>query len=252
MNIKSVHAIYFSPAYTTKKLVSAIAYGICENVIDYDISLRTKRKLNLSKNDVVVIGVPSFSGRVPKLAKQYISEILGNGASAIIICTYGNRAYEDTLIELKAICIGCDFNVISAAAFISRHSIFPNIAANRPNLEDLEKAKDFGRKSAHSLFKKQEINIRGNQPYREIKPIPLKPKVSSKCDLCGTCITLCPVSAISRKNPKKTNKQTCISCTRCIEICPRKARHFSGIIYRIAKSQFAKKYNTRKENEFFF
>ena len=48
-----------------------------------------------------VIAVPSYGGRVPQVAVDRISEIKGNGAKAVLLCVYGNRAYEDTLTELE-------------------------------------------------------------------------------------------------------------------------------------------------------
>ena len=254
MDTKFVHAIYFSPARSTRKIVRAIALGISERINDHDITLGINEDIELSEKDIVVIGVPSYSGRVPELAKKYLSEIRGNGASAIIVCVYGNRDYEDTLLELKEICTINKFRVTSAAAFIARHSMFPNIAAGRPNTTDLNQATDFGKKSLHSILQNQTIStgIKGNNPYRDVKAIPLKPKANSKCDSCGTCAKLCPVCAISKENPRKTDKKRCISCAGCIEICPQKARSFTGFVYKIARRQFSKKYNSRKENEFIF
>ena len=55
----------------------------------------------LTSEDVAVIAVPSYSGRVPVPAVERIMQIRGNGAKAILVCVYGNRAYEDTLIELQ-------------------------------------------------------------------------------------------------------------------------------------------------------
>lgn len=254
MEEKRVHAFYFSPAHSTRTIVRAVANGILENSIQHDLTRGLSEPIELSENETVVIGVPSYSGRVPMLAVEAISKITAHGTPAILVCVYGNREYDDTLLELSDLCRERGFKVISAGAFIARHSIFPNIAENRPDKNDLETAHDFGVKSISFIAQKESENlpIKGNRPYREVKSIPLKPKGSSKCNQCGTCVTLCPVGAISDKNPRKTDREKCISCAGCIEVCPQKARKFSGLLYNIVRKQFTKKFGERKEIELLF
>jgi ferredoxin len=48
------------------------------------------------------------------------------------------------------------------------------------------------------------------------------------CDICGTCVSVCPVDAISVSEFKVSiNQETCIECGRCRQICP--ARAISGV-----------------------
>lgn len=44
----------------------------------------------------------------------------------------------------------------------------------------------------------------------------------SKCIACGTCISKCPVEAISyaEEGKARINTETCISCSKCISVCP--------------------------------
>lgn len=254
MEEKRVHAFYFSPAHSTRTIVRAVANGVSENCMQHDLTRGMNDPIELSENDTVVIGVPSYSGRVPELAVQSIAKITAHGTPAILVCVYGNREYDDTLLELSDLCRERGFKVISASAFIARHSIFPNIAENRPNSDDLVAAHDFGVKSLSFIPQKEAINltVKGNKPYRKVKSIPLKPKGSSKCNNCGTCVALCPVGAISEQNPRKTENEKCISCAGCIEVCPQKARKFSGLLYTLVKRQFTKKFGARKEIELFF
>lgn len=253
MTTKKVHTIYFSPAHSTREVVKAVAKGIVEEATHHDMTKGVDTSIEFSENDLVIIGVPSYSGRVPTLATEYLSKIKGKNTPVILVCVYGNREYEDTLLELKGICSKNGFYAITAGAFIARHTIFPNVAEGRPDKNDIEAAYDFGKKSA-TFADKKEVNlaVKGNAPYRAIKSIPLKPRVNANCNRCGACVTQCPVGAIDKENPRKTNKKRCISCGGCIETCPREARHFSGILYKIVKKNFSKKFSIRKENELFF
>lgn len=254
MKPNTVHAIYFSPAHSTRTVVRAVAQGISDETINHDITQELKQPLTFSRGDLVVIGVPSYSGRVPVTAAERLGSIRANGAAAILVCVYGNREYEDTLVELRNICIMSDFTIVSAGAFIARHSIFPQVAQGRPDREDLAQARQFGTHSLEFIPRDETkvLNISGHEPYRAINAVPLKPRVNSRCTACGTCVALCPVGAIDSNNPRKTDNSRCISCAGCIEVCPQKARNFVGVVYKIAQTQFSKKYGRRKEIELFF
>lgn len=225
MKENNVHAIYFSPALSTKKIVLAVSKGISESVLRYDITQGIKRMPTFAEGDVAVIGVPAYYGRVPALAKTYLSQFKANNTPLILVCVYGNREFEDTLLELKTICTACGFRVISAGAFIARHSIFTNVAGDRPDTADLKMAEAFGNESLERMGE-GEMALPGNDPYRAMGAIPFVPKGGSRCDRCGICVKSCPTHAIGEDNPKKTDKSKCISCGRCIELCPKKTRKY--------------------------
>ena len=102
MEINNVYSIYFSPSGTTKKIVKRISSIFHKEKVSYH-SLLSHRKVNrtLSQNELLIIGLPVFSGRIPSLCKELLKELHGMNTPAIAIVTYGNRDYEDALIELK-------------------------------------------------------------------------------------------------------------------------------------------------------
>ncbi len=250
----SVHAIYFSPAGSTKKIVEKVAEGISAGFVAHDITQGLKEEILLDDADVAVVGVPSYSGRVPVLAAHYLSEIEANDAACILVCVYGNRAWEDTLLELSQICRKSGFAEISAAAFIARHSIFPDVAANRPNRADMEQARNFGEESLKLIKgnKHHHINLPGNIPFGEIRRAPFIPETDDCCTQCGLCACLCPTAAIDPADAKNTHADLCISCARCIEYCPVNARKFAGALYEKSQANFKKQYVSKKEIELFF
>ena len=95
------------------------------------------------------------------------------------------------------------------------------------------------------------LEIKGNTSYTVPRPIPLKPSGNRKCNACGLCIKICPMKAISKEKPRKTNGVTCISCGACIVICPQKARGFHGLPYKIVGKMFLKKNCEPKEPDIF-
>lgn len=47
---------------------------------------------------------------------------------------------------------------------------------------------------------------------------------SEKCDGCGICMEICPVSAIQMENKKATlNAELCVECGSCVNPCPKQA-----------------------------
>ena len=203
---------------------SDFSFGPCEihrlGIEGDDVSLG-------SDGDLLIVGVPSYAGKVPEMAVRSLRRFLGNNTPAIIVSVYGNRAYDDTLIELKDLMESHGFKLLSAAAVIAQHSIFPKIAEGRPNADDMEKLHEFASKSMELLIQIPKMSavsrlmVKGNRPYRDTKPIPLHPEGSKgKCISCHACVKMCPVGAITMKEPYKTNEKKCISCGRSVVVCP--------------------------------
>ncbi len=126
----NVSQIVFSPTGGTGKVAEVItqAWGMPVTKIDLSNVKTDHRSLRLEKDDIAVIAVPSYGGRVPGLAAQRISDIHGDHTPCVIVCVYGNRAYEDTLVELNDIVEESGFKVIAAIAAIAEHSIMHQYA----------------------------------------------------------------------------------------------------------------------------
>lgn len=206
--------------------------------------------------DVAVFGVPVYSGRVPEVAARSLRLFKGDGTPAVCVVVYGNREYDDALLELKEIVEAGGFRIVAAGAFVAQHSIFPAVAEGRPDEKDLDLAENFGRAVGEMLEGWEgasplpEVGVKGNFPYRAVGKIPLRPRGDRRCTRCGTCVKACPARAIPEDHPRKTDKKLCIACGRCIAVCPEQARHYGGLLYQIAGKKFVKAYGgVRKEPE---
>ena len=259
MEIKKVNLVYFSATNTTKQILLSIAKGIgCNNVEEYDITMGQENEVDFEENELVVFGFPVYAGRIPGLSVPALHTFKGRNTPAIIVCVYGNRDYDDALLELRDIVSANQFVIFSAGAFIGQHSIFPKTGANRPDQSDLNKAQHFGEITRTKLEEQldlhnlPQIKVKGNFPYKETKPIPLIPSGNHNCTVCGKCVRNCPTQAISLTDPKKTDKTRCISCGRCIYVCPENSRQFRGMLYSMAYQKFTRTYTDRKEPEMFY
>lgn len=258
MEYKKINLVYFSATNTTRQVLASVARGIgIDAVVHYNITLGLLEDLYFKDDEVVVFGMPVYAGRIPKIAASYLERIIGKGTPAIVVCVYGNRDYEDALLELKDVVTGNGFRVVSAAAFIGQHAIFPRMGSCRPDESDHRMAASFGYDSYQNLLRiphaaqKSEIKLKGNFPYRDVKPIALFPSGSERCNLCGKCAANCPAQAIDDHNPQVTNQALCISCGRCVAICPQGARQFCGTLFQETAQRFYANFTERKTCEVF-
>lgn len=250
--------VYFSPTYTTQKIIRLIAEEFSSEAKEFDIIAFTESKENLifSKDDFVIFGIPVYSGRVPKIANDHISSMIGNGTSTALVATYGNRHYDDALLELSTIVKSNGFTVIAAAAFVTEHSVVPKFGLGRPDDEDIKIIRSFAKLLNDKLNKwdgKSDFNlkIKGNTEYRKYQSIPIKPHTKATCNKCGLCAKECPAGAIFPNNPKKIDKSKCVTCMRCIRICPQNARGFYPIESFIAEKSLSKLCKGYKQSEIF-
>ena len=216
--------IAFSPTGSTAQVAHAIEKGM-DGTAFYNMTVEGQ-PLRFLPGQLLVAAVPVFGGRVPSAALERIKKLRGNGAAAAAVVVYGNRAYEDALLELGTALTEAGFVVTGGAAFVARHSITPAIASGRPNREDLDAAREFGRSLAEKLDLTGPVPVYlpGNTPYRQYNGMAAKPQVGSGCRGCGLCADNCPTGAISKKDPTVTDPDKCITCMRCVHLCPSGAR----------------------------
>lgn len=251
----TVTNIYFSPRGTTAKVAGLIASNIADRV--ETINLLTEKNIEekfFAPSDTVIVAMPVFAGRIPNICVDMLKKFKGDNTPAIAAVVYGNRDYDDALIELTDILQENGFVVAGAGAFIARHSVLQDVAIDRPDSSDAEKIKSFAERCAGIIESGATgaISVPGKRPYLEFGPLPISPSVSSKCNECGACSKICPTGAIPRDNPHKTDKKKCINCTACIQICPQKARKYGGMIFFIGSRIIKKKCVVRLEPEFFY
>lgn len=141
--------IFFSPTHTSAQIARAIGEGIgMGRRMETDLTLDESSSPIEMEGELCVIVTPVYGGRVPALALQRLQRLKGNGAPAILVVVYGNRDYEDALLELRDTAISLGFMPLTAGAFIGEHSYSTPelpIAAGRPDTDDLQQAREFGK-----------------------------------------------------------------------------------------------------------
>lgn len=262
MLYQNIHLIYFSPTHTSAKIAYAISEGLdADTLTESDITHEAlKEPLLIGDNELVIVAVPVYGGRVAETAMERLRMFQGQNTPVIPVVVYGNRDYEDALKELCDVLIAQDFVPISAGAFVGEHSYSRKempIAAGRPDADDLLKASQFG----HEALKKLEdvdclsklpaLEVKGNVPYKVKGPSTPQAPVTDEdlCTQCEYCIDVCPVAAISIVDDRMfSDPVLCIKCCACVKECPEGARTFDTPY----TAMLHKNFSTRREPELFF
>lgn len=219
MKIEKWIVAHFSPTGGTKKVADAIAAGFGTPITEVDLTAEVM-DVTLGAEDGLMAVLPVYAGRVSQRSLERLSAIEGKGQKAVAVVVYGNREYDDALLETKNALEAQGFRVIAAAAFIAEHSILRSVAAGRPDEEDITLCKEFAREVMAKPEDAPSIQVPGNFPYLEAHTSPFHPAATEACLQCGLCAQSCPTGSIPVDAPDKTIADTCINCLRCVQLCP--------------------------------
>ena len=256
MKLKKVQLITYSPTHTSKRVGEAIVRGLAaEEVVVTDLTLPDYEPVAVEAGTLVVLTAPVYGGHVPTLAVHRLNTLRWEpGAYAVVAAVYGNRAYENALLELSGIARSKECKVIAGATFVGEHSYSSDrypIAVGRPNADDLADAEIFGAQVAKKISAAEDdehlyaVDVRRiprpKQPlwpmlkfirqvlkWRKHPPIaPRCPQVDAGlCKHCGLCRRACPNAAIEKGKEHETFDARCTKCCACVKVCPHGARSF--------------------------
>lgn len=272
MEIKKVYAVWYSATGTTDRVVNTIADELTALLevplerIPFTKPADRAKQYAFGEGDLVVVGTPTYAGRMPnKIMPDFRENLKGNGALAVPVVLFGNRAYENSLAELCALMEENGFHTLAAAAFVGQHAFAAALAEGRPDWDDKRLAKNFAKSISDKLKYLTEIpkpvSVPGDPeaPYyipkdldgQPAKFLKAKPKTNlSKCSGCGACARLCPMGAIDAKRVFDV-PGTCIKCQACVRKCTRGAKYFDDPAFLSHKAMLEATYAEPKEAELF-
>lgn len=248
-----LYNIFFSPTGGTKKVADIVAKGTKLDAEEIDLIKESDKlmKVNFEKEDLCLIAVPSYGGRIPSVVTDMFRNVRVNGTKAILVAVFGNRAIDDTLLEMQDVLETSGFVCIAGMEVVAEHSLMHQFGTGRPDQQDERELLQFAEKIMKNIETQAKPKFPGNRPYREYGGVPLKPVANGKCNSCGLCAKECPTGAISLDNPKLTDKDKCISCMHCVAVCPKKARSYCKFVSFIAGRKMKKVCSGRKGNKLY-
>lgn len=274
MRVRNIWAVYFSATGTTEKTVKTIAAAAAQvldapwQAVSFTLPQERQEKLQFCTGDLVFVATPVYAGRVPNVLLPFLTEnIIGNGALAVPVVLYGNRNYDDALIELRNILQANHFACVAGAAFVGEHSFSRVLAAGRPDAEDLALMEGFGQAVGRKVWRLEHtpeaaVAVGGCDPIRPyykprdrqgnfINILKVKPVTDrDKCNGCGLCAEKCPMGSIRVDNVAEV-AGICIKCCACVKGCPAGAKYFTDEGYLYHQHELEEMYARRAEVEMF-
>ncbi len=252
--LTALDSYVFSPTGGTRKVAGILASALARQVTPHDLGC--KLPLTPGEAEVVLLAAPVYGGRIPALVAEKVQQLAGVGKQAITLVVYGNRAYEDALLELNDAATAAGFTVIASGAFVAEHSFHRAVAAGRPDTQDAAELQAF----ATAILTKrtqegepQPVSAPGNRPYKAAMSLPVSPLFLPHCGGCGKCVRLCPTGAISRNADGQlvTDAARCILCMACVACCPRQARVLPPPLRETMEQKLSALIPLRRENATF-
>ncbi len=241
MIVRTLALASFSPTGTTRAILQGIAKGITNRITlptqDIDMTPPSARcaPFAAGADTLLVMGVPVYMGRVPVLLSDWFQTLTLLRTPTVCVVVYGNRAYDNALLELRDIVTARGGIPVAAAAFIGEHSFSSTelpASAGRPNVSDLQQAEALGHRvaerltAASSMAEVPPLVVPGSLPYGGVTKLWDVDfiEVGADCIRCGTCATHCPTGAIDATDSAKVDIAQCITCCACIKRCPTHSR----------------------------
>lgn len=270
MAFRELACVYFSPTGGTKKVIRKIGTAMSGKsklpIRSINVTLPEARKsaLTFSKDQILLFALPVYAGRLPNVLLPWLNTIEGNGATAVPVVVYGNRSYDDALIEWRDLLIKAGFRVIGAGAFVAEHAFSTTLGGGRPDEKDMQKAICFGEALAEKYVdgNLSPVHVPGTPyPYSGYyqprdgsgNPLDIRkvtPKTAESCIDCKRCARLCPMGSLSYQDVSLLTG-ICIKCCACVKGCPVGAKYFDDPAFLYHKEDLEAKFTRRAEPEFF-
>lgn len=177
----------------------------------------TKKTYHFGRDELVIFGIPVYAGRVPnKILSDIEKGFRGDDTPLIPISVYGNRNFDDALMELKMVLEDRGFHSVAMG--------------NDPVENYYVPLKEDG------------------TPAKFLKAKPVTD--IDRCTGCDLCAEICPMNSIDDKDYSVSG--ICIKCHACIRNCPAHAKSFTDEQFLSHVKMLEKNYSRRAENCFFY
>ena len=234
---------YFSATGNTGRIAGEIGDTLTRlgaEVVRRDITRPEMRPagLSLAGYDAALFGAPIHSMRAPRLVREWLGTLGGNGLKCAMFFTYGGFQVPPAHHHTRSILADRGFTVVASAEFLGAHTY--NLGgwesmAGRPDRSDCETAREYAgivyrRFSGEDPGVVQDLDpgpysmewLDMAEGYRYKVCSTLPTRNGAECQMCLLCQTECPAGAMDA-DQGQADPDKCIACLRCVQICPDEA-----------------------------
>ena len=232
--------VYFSATGNTAKIAKEIGKKIAGMGVEVSLSDITpyaerKKKIDFGPFQAVVVGAPIHSWRAPRVVREWMRTLDGQGKKCAMFFTFGGFKVHPTHYSTRKILEEQNFIVVSSAEFPGAHTF--NIGGwkameERPGELDLEMAREYARVT-YKRFTGEDDGILGElentehteeqldsiETFRFNVLTQLPTRGGEACGMCLSCQEICPAGAMDAESGE-ADKEKCIACLACVANCP--------------------------------
>jgi len=241
--LMNVLILYFSATGNTAKIAKVMEEKFKEEGVDVtmsDITPLAERqgKIDFEPYQAVVFGAPTHSRRAPRIMREWLRTLDGQGKKCSMFFTYGGFGVHPTHYSTRQILKEQNFIVVSSAEFLGAHTF--NLGGwramgDRPNSLDFEVVKDYVELTCKRFtgederilgelekteYTEEQLDWAESLRFKKITQLPTRGGES--CGLCLECEELCPTGAMEAESGE-ADKEKCIACLACVFNCPENA-----------------------------
>jgi ferredoxin len=235
--------VFFSPTGSTALVAEHIRDYLLDcravpTLIDITPMAYRGESLDMAPYDALILGVPVHSWRAPRVVRNWISGLCGDGKPCSTFFTYGGFQIHPAHHSTRTLLENAGFRLVSSAEFPASHTF--NLGGwkameNRPDESDFAVAKEYAEKTS-CRFSGEDRNLPGPfEPtthteafldeiemfrFRILSSLPARKAKS--CSLCGICQEICPTGAFDAQRGA-ASADMCIACLGCLLRCPEQA-----------------------------
>jgi flavodoxin/Fe-S-cluster-containing hydrogenase component 2 len=236
----NVLIVYFSATGNTAKMATVIKERFAEMGAEVTMSNVTsykqrQEKIDLAPYEAVVFGAPVHSRRAPRVVREWLRTLNGQGKKCSMFFTYGGFGVHPTHYSTRQILEEQHFRVLSSAEFLGAHSFnFGGWKAmkGRPDERDFAVAKEYV-EITYKRFTGEDESLLGElektsypeelldsvEAFRFKNVTQLPTRGGTECGMCLECEVLCPTGAMDAEFGE-AERGKCIACLACLANCP--------------------------------
>lgn len=232
----------FSGTGNSRYIANCIAKELQDNTIDLNTKIKTNDNLPIETGQDIILVVPTYAWRIPKIVSNWISETEFISAKRIWFVMdcggeIGNAAkYNRRLAEQKNLEYMGTAQIVMPENYIAMFNA-PSVTRAE---KTVEKAKPDIMNAVSCIKSAKPFRAPRNNLYDRFMSGPINPvfyrffvkadafRSTDACIGCGKCAEKCPLNNIYLENGKPVWGKKCTHCMACICYCPAKAIEYGN------------------------